>query len=253
MVKIKAIVFDLDGTIYCGNKLLENTLDVIKQLKEYNIKIFFMSNNSTSNVKSISNKLNNMGFNYEWEAIYSSGSAAIRYLNEKAIKEVYLVGMDNFKEEICNQGISIIDNEYKAKNMLIGLTNFNYDILTRAVRAAINSDNIIACNKDRNYIGNEGLLYPGCGSIVVPIEWCSGKKITKSIGKPDTTMLEMLCKDNKLSREEIVVVGDSYETDICAANNFSCKSILIGSNVNAKYCVNNIAGIMPILYPESDS
>jgi len=46
------------------------------------------------------------------------------------------------------------------------------------------------------------------------------------VGKPNTYMLELVCKEHGLSAKDICVVGDVPESDIKMADNFGCQSIL---------------------------
>jgi FMN phosphatase YigB (HAD superfamily) len=43
-------------------------------------------------------------------------------------------------------------------------------------------------------------------------------------------MLELLMKDHGVIKDEILVVGDSYDSDITMAKNFGCASVLIAQD-----------------------
>ena len=44
---IKLAIFDLDGVIYRGNSLIQNSDKIIEELKKDSIKVVYNSNNST--------------------------------------------------------------------------------------------------------------------------------------------------------------------------------------------------------------
>ncbi len=61
---------------------------------------------------------------------------------------------------------------------------------------------------------------PGCGGMVSSVEWCSGRMVDLTIGKPNTFMLKEVSEQLGLAPEEILVVGDNYNTDIVMAGKF---------------------------------
>ena len=226
---IKAIAFDLDGTIYYGNRLVEGVLDLFNFLKEKNIKIFYFTNNSRKSRREIYEKLLHMGIELKLQEIYNSASATALYLGEHNIKHVYCLGSGGLVEELTAHHIYISDNPEEVQALVIGLHhNFDYAGLAKAINIVIKSKcKIIACNRDRTYPVEDNKLMPGCGAIVAAVEESLNRKIDFLAGKPGTYMIEMLAKDWNLQRNEIMIVGDSMETDIEMAIRYGCPSVLI--------------------------
>ena len=52
MKKIKALLIDLDGTIYQNEELIKNTLSTIKELEKQKIQYRFITNSTTKSKKS---------------------------------------------------------------------------------------------------------------------------------------------------------------------------------------------------------
>jgi 4-nitrophenyl phosphatase len=226
---IKAIAFDLDGTIYYGDRLIEGVSDLFKFLKEENIKIFYFTNNSRKSRREIYEKLLHMGFELKLQDIYNSTSATALYLMEHNIKHVYCLGSEGLIEELTDKNINITDNPQEVKALIIGLHHdFDYARLAKAINIVIKSNcKIIACNRDRTYPVEDNKLMPGCGAIVAAVEEALCRKIDFLVGKPHTYMIELLAKDWNFQRNEIMIVGDSIETDIEMAKRYRCQSILI--------------------------
>ena len=44
MSNIKALLIDLEGVLYSDNKLINGSIDVIKELKKNNLKLRFLTN-----------------------------------------------------------------------------------------------------------------------------------------------------------------------------------------------------------------
>lgn len=247
--KIKAVVFDLDGTIYYGSKIIEGVQEILSYIRENNKRIFFLTNNSTKSRVEIYNKLRNMGIDCHLEEVYSSGYVAGLYAKRENINNIFIFGSDNLKKEFLDLGINVVEDEKLAENLLIGYDpNFNYKTITQALHVALNGKYIIACNKERHFPGENAYRLPGCGAMVGAVELCANKETDFIIGKPNTLMLEVLTSINGLNKEDILMIGDTYESDIVMAQKFGCKSILISKEEkNDTIVVNKISDIKKYL------
>lgn len=248
---IKAAFFDLDGTVYYGEKLIEGANDVINKFRDNNINIFFLTNNSTKTRKDIYSKLTRIGVDCRLEEVVTSGYIATLYAKKQNMKDVFVFGSEGLKNEFKVQGIHTIETD-EAHNLVIGYNPyFTYEQVAKAMRVAFNAQHIIACNKERFFPGENAVLMPGCGAMVAPIEWCANREVDYVIGKPNTLMLEILCENNGYSPKEIIMIGDTYDSDIVMANKFGCKSICIGKNVYCDtMCVKNTRDILDMEWGE---
>ena len=79
MKKIKALLIDLDGTIYQNEQLIEKTLSTIKQLEEKGIQYRFITNSTTKSRKLICSYLNSLGLKIDESSIYTTLFAASNY------------------------------------------------------------------------------------------------------------------------------------------------------------------------------
>ena len=79
-----------------------------------------------------------------------------------------------------------------------------------------------------------GRLFPGCGPEVAALELASGRKPNHVAGKPNTFLLEMLADNGKVQPHEILVVGDSLESDIAMANRYGALSVLVVQSNDAR-------------------
>lgn len=229
---IKAVVFDLDGTIYYGSKIIDGVEETLEYFNKKGNKIFFLTNNSTRTRRQVYEKLSDMGVKCELEQVYTSGYVASIYAEKENLKNIFIFGSDNLKSEFEDRGIKVVDDENEAENLLIGYDpNFDYEKVTQALHVALKGNTIIACNKERHFPGENARRLPGCGAMVGSIELCINREVDFVIGKPNTLMLDVLSKQYGLCKDEILVVGDTYESDIAMADNYGCKSILISEEV----------------------
>lgn len=223
----KAVIFDLDGTIYQGNSLTRNVLKTLKELKQMEIEIIFLTNNSSKTREEIKDKLDSLGVKTTLDRIYTSSYATAAFLKYNNLDNLFLIGTKSFKKELLKFGLNVVD-EKKADNIVIGLDiSFNYETISKAFKVALKGGKIIASNCDKNFPVENGMLKPACNAIVSALLACHEKlKVDYMIGKPNVYMLESICRDWKFTKEQIYVVGDSLDSDIAMANNFSSKSML---------------------------
>lgn len=248
---IKCAFLDLDGTIYYGEKIIDGANDVVNKFRDNKIDVFFLTNNSTKTRREIFSKLSKIGVDCKLEEIITSGYIASLYAKKQKMNNIYIFGSDGLKNEFAEQGL-IMDGTDKAHNLVIGYNpKFTYEQVSVAMRVAFNAQHIIACNKERFFPGENAVIMPGCGAMVAPIEWCANREVDYVIGKPNTLMLEILCEEKGFSPEEVIMIGDTYDSDIVMANKFGCKSIYIGKNVYYDtVCVKNTRDILSIKWGE---
>ena len=69
------------------------------------------------------------------------------------------------------------------------------------------------------------------------------------VGKPNPLLLDIICTQQNLKKEEILVVGDTYESDIQMAEEYGCESIYIHDAADSKELgsVKRVSGIGELL------
>lgn len=227
---ITTIIFDLDGTLYCGDKPVKNAAYTINQLRKIGIQVLFLTNNSVKTREEIKDKLQSMNIPCSVDEIFTSGYMAVLYAQNKKLTDIYICGSDGLKEEFKNAGFTNI-NSKDAKNLVIGYDpNFSYKELTTAFSIALHAKHIIACNKERFFPGENNKLFPGCAAMVAPIEFCSNRTADVVVGKPSPQMLKLVCHKFNLQPNQLLMVGDTYESDILMAQNFGCYSAYFNTN-----------------------
>lgn len=248
ITKIKAVAFDLDGTIYYGSKLIDGSNDAVIHARNLGLHVFFITNNSTKSRDDILQRLRNMGVECNLNEIYSSGYAAALYSKLNAISDIFISGSSGLIREFENLGVSV-KNIIAAKNLVIGYDpEFNYKKLTEVLEVALKADKIIACNKERTYPGLNARIMPGCGAMVSAVEWCANRSSDYVIGKPNPFMINLILDKYKLQKDELLVVGDTYESDIEMAKLSGCPSVYLGQESYADtICIKSMKDINNII------
>ena len=211
-MSIKALVIDLDGTVYHGKTLIKHADEALKHLsKRY--ELYYLTNNSTRSRAEFAQKLAAFGISCTKQQLITSGFAAAEYLHEYHPRSrVYVIGGDGLKQELIEHEITLCEED-DCDCVLVGLDKgFTYAKLKKALTLLLNGAVFIATNTDPFLVTNERIV-PGAGSIVAAVATGSGKK-PRVIGKPSPFIIDLIVKQSQVQPQEILVVGDNLQTDI---------------------------------------
>lgn len=208
---IKALVIDLDGTVYHGKTLIEHADEALELLaKKY--ELLYLTNNSTRSRMEFAQKLASFDISCTKQQLITSGFAAAEYIKEYyPCSRVYVIGGEGLKQELVECDIALCDDACDC--VLVGLdTGFTYAKLRKALTLLSNGALFVATNTDPFLVTNERVV-PGAGSIVAAVETGSGKKPIV-IGKPSAFITELIVKQLQVQPQETLIVGDNLQTDI---------------------------------------
>ena len=226
VIMIRVVLVDLDGTVYEGNNVIDGAVEAISNMRNNGIKVIFCTNNSSLPPEKIVEKMNRMGVVCEDDELISSIGMMVAYLKNNAMKKVYVCGSDEVVE-YCKFNKIDLCSENECENLVIAMDKkYNYEKMTRGTHAALRADKILICNQDALFPTEEGLC-PGCGAMVSSILFCSNRKADVIIGKPSTYMLEYVCEKYGYDKDDLLVIGDTPDSDIKMADDFGCKSLLV--------------------------
>lgn len=222
----KGYLIDLDGTIYKGKERIPAGEAFVHELQRRNIPYLFVTNNTTRTPETVQTMLAEQ-FNVETsiETIYTATLATVDYLNDKNLgKKVYVIGDVGLKQAIAEAGY--IEDTDNPDYVVVGLDwEVDYEKLSIATLAIQKGAHFVGTNPDLNIPTERGLM-PGAGSIITLIEVATRVKPVY-IGKPNAIIIEKAVEHLGLPREEVIMVGDNYLTDIRAGIDNDIPTLLV--------------------------
>jgi 4-nitrophenyl phosphatase len=228
MKKYGGYLIDLDGTVYRGSDTVESGVRFVKRVQQAGAKCIFLTNNTTRTPEMVVNKLKGHGVETDIDHVYTPSLASVAYLlaknpGRKKIP-VYLIGQTGLFAAFQNDPHFYITDqhpEYVVMGMDTDLTYHKMRVATRAIRKGAG---FIGTNADLNLpLGDE--LVPGNGSQCAMLAAATGKR-PLYIGKPSPIIIEMALARYGLKKEETLIVGDNYQTDIMAGLNSGVDCLL---------------------------
>lgn len=250
MKPYKAFCFDLDGTVYRGKEEIPTAIEFIHQLHEKQLDYFFVTNNSSKTPTQLTEVLQGMGLDVREEQIYSSALVAAKYVKQHfGQAKIFVIGQEGLRFALAQQGIEVTEENPDVVVMGIDRT-IDYAKLTKACLAVQKGATLIGTNEDIKFPTEDGFC-PGNGSFVKLVANVCGVD-PLFMGKPSPVMLEMIQQEYGYKKEEMLMIGDNYDTDILCGIRFGCDTVHVNTGVvNAEtvkekeaqptYYVNNLS------------
>jgi len=232
MKHYKGYLIDLDGTMYRGEEQIEEASRFIEALKEKGIPYLFVTNNSTRKPEQVADKLNRFNIPTTKEQVFTTSNATANYIKEqKENASVYMIGEEGLTFALEEVGLRITDDQ--PDFVVSGLDrDINYEKLAKACLAVRNGATFISTNGDIALPTERGLL-PGNGSLTSVIAVSTTVKPI-FIGKPESIIMEQALKVLGVPKEDTLMVGDYYDTDILAGINTGIDTLLVHTGVTTK-------------------
>jgi 4-nitrophenyl phosphatase/NagD protein len=209
----KCILFDMDGTISLGDRLLPGAQDLTRFLEKIQLPFYFLTNNSSKSRDDYAEKLLLLGLPADRELIISSGQATALYLRKrKPGARLYVVGTPSLEEEFSQYGFRLVEED--PDYAVLGFdTTLTYEKLRKLCDFVREGRPYIATHPDINCPTEDGFI-PDIGSIIALVAASTGLQPDVVIGKPHNPIVETIMEITGFSRGEIVMVGDRLYTDI---------------------------------------
>jgi HAD superfamily hydrolase (TIGR01450 family) len=203
--------FDLDGTIYLGNKLFEGVLELVDILKSRHKKFYFLSNNSSKSTTDYLKKLNDLNLKISRENLILSQHPTIDYLKRNHYKKIFLLGTQSLKEEFKREGFVL--TEKNAEILVLAFDQeLTYERLVKASYLLQKDLPYIATHLDNRCPTEDGYI-PDAGGIAALL-YKATERSPRVFGKPNKEMLLFKLEQLGISPKNAVMFGDRLYTDI---------------------------------------
>lgn len=230
MTRYKGYFIDLDGTMYRGQEQIEGAKEFVQALCTKNIPYLFITNNSTQTPVAFANKLRNMGIPATKEQVLTSALATAKYISHiQKDARCMVIGEAGLYEALKQEKITVVTEE-DCDFVVIGLDQqVTYEKLAKACLAVRKGAKLISTNADVAIPTEMGFV-PGNGAITSVISVSTGIKPI-FIGKPEAIIMKEALAILGLAKEETLMVGDNYQTDILAGIKAGIDTLMVFTGV----------------------
>ncbi|MDQ3702319.1 MAG: HAD-IIA family hydrolase [Chloroflexota bacterium] len=227
---LRAVLLDLDGVVYTGNRPLPGAAAFFDYLGQTGRRCQCITNNSTLSAEQYAVKLGGMGIGVGPEGVLTSSEATAVALQGTLAPgaRVMAIGEEGLLRALLGHGFRLVDRDPDV--VVCGLDRrLTYDRLQRACRAIRGGAPLIATNPDLSLPTEEGFL-PGNGATLAYLQAATGVS-PLVIGKPEATMLDVAMQRIGATHAETAIVGDGLLTDILAGQRAGVTTILVLTGV----------------------
>jgi arabinose operon protein AraL len=224
-------LFDLDGTIYLGERLTPGADAAIAALRAAGRRVAFLSNKPLQTRAEYAAKLTRLGVPAAPADVINSSLVLARYLRDRDPgAPVFVIGEPPMLDEMRAHGFEVRSDERVRWVVIAFDRTFDYAKLNVALQAVKQGARLIATNPDRT-CPVEGGEIPDCAGMIAAVEAVTDKKVEAIVGKPSPIILEVALATLGVPARDAVIVGDRIETDIVMGRRLGLGTVLVLSGV----------------------
>jgi HAD superfamily hydrolase (TIGR01458 family) len=245
---VKAFLIDLDGVLYVDKNPIKGAKEAIALLEEKGYRYRFVSNTTSKCRATLSRFLGEMGFEIPEEQIFTPAIAAAERIRAEKDNRCYLLTRPDVRRDFEEAGIPLAEDDVDFVVVGDAEMEFTFDRLNRAFRLVMDGAEIIALEKDRYWMGADGLCL-SAGPFVCALEYATAT-LAEVVGKPSPDFFYMALREIQASPDETAMIGDDIDTDVGGAQNADMMGILVRTGKYREEVV-EYSNIIPDLILES--
>ncbi len=245
---VRYVVFDMDGTIYLGDKLFAETPPCLATLEQLGVGYTFITNNCSKSRAEYRQHLLKMGLDVAADSVTTSAQATASLLRARCPgkSKLFVLGAPGLVDDLQAEGFVIDESDPEV--VVVGFDlQLDYERLCRTAYLIKQGLPYLATHPDRVCPTNLPTMLPDCGAICALLESATGRQPDAIAGKPNPSMLGFTIEKHGLEPHEIVVVGDRIYTDITLAKAAGARSVL---TLTGEATMESLVEIPPAAYPD---
>ena len=224
-------LFDLDGTIYLGDKLIPGADAVVRTLRDAGRRVAFLSNKPLGTREDYARKLAGLGIPAIADDVINSSLVLARHLATlDPGAPVFVIGEPPLIAELGAHGFEV-RRDHRVRWVVIAFDRtFDYAKLHVALQAVRGGARLIATNPDRTCPTAEGEI-PDCAGMMAAVEAVTGDTVEVVVGKPSPIILAVALERLGVTAADCAIVGDRLETDVAMGKRHGLATVLVLSGI----------------------
>jgi len=230
-------LIDMDGVIYRGSEIIPGAPEFIEFLQISNTPYLFLTNNSSCTPLDVVVKLRKFDIETTVDHVYTSAVATAEFVHsQKPFGTAFVIGEGGLLTALNEVDYAI--SKEAPDFVIVGEGRMlNYEMVEQAHRLISAGAGFVSTNAD-TWCPTDSGPRPGCGALVAMLESASGKK-AYHVGKPNPFMMRAARKRLNLRTDEVIMIGDTMETDIRGATDLGFQSILVLTGSTSQHHLQN--------------
>ncbi|MCS4535023.1 HAD-IIA family hydrolase [Corynebacterium sp. HS2168-gen11] len=206
-----SLLFDLDGTVWEGGRLLPFAQEVITNAP---VPVMYITNNASRHPDVVAQMLTDMGIPTSSGQVVTSAQTAVEFATEQFPEggNIYVLGTQSFKDLATAAGFTVVESADDEPVVVLHGHNpeTGWAQLSEAALSIRKGARYFASNLDSTLPMERGFMV-GNGSMVAAVSHATGV-VPQAAGKPEPAMFYSAIK--KLGATNALAIGDRLNTDI---------------------------------------
>jgi HAD superfamily hydrolase (TIGR01458 family) len=220
---VRAVLLDLDGVLYVEEQPVPGASDAVEWMRAAGLMLRFVTNTTSRSRGATLEKLGALGFQVEDEELVTPALLALQHCRARGHRRVTLLMTDEVKADFAE----LEEDEREPDAVIVGDLGerFTYDVLNRAFRHLLAGAELIALQKNRYWLREDGLCLD-VGPFVAALEYAAACE-AHVVGKPAPAFFGHVLDAAGAAPDEAVMVGDDIESDIGGALAAGLHGVLV--------------------------
>ncbi len=227
-VKPLLIIFDLDGTLYVDQVVIDGAVQVLADLRQQGYLLRFMTNTTTKTQVQLYANLHQLGFQVEEGELISAPEAARIYLRQQQLQlgqpiKIWPVVAEQIKTDFAEFHIDEQQPDYVVLGD-IG-NSWTLELINQLFNAIYAGAQLIGLHKNK-FWQTQGALHVDIGLFVAGLEFVTGKPAA-IMGKPAEDFFKQVLASAGVEAANTLLMGDDIDTDVGGAQAVGIKAALV--------------------------
>lgn len=214
----RGVILDLDGVLYRGDEAMPGARELLRGLHERGVSTVALTNHAARNPQQVSRKLARLGVALPAGDIITSALVAAHYCRHNVGERTSfaLLGSPALHTAFASAGLRTVPLGEAADVLVAGYSReLSISQLNGAVHTLLLGARLLGTNPDR-LIPDGDRLIPETGPLLSYLQHASGAEALV-LGKPQPLAFELALEQLGLPAHEVVMVGDTLQTDVAGA------------------------------------
>jgi len=208
---IRAVLLDLAGVIYDGDRPLPGAVEAVARLRRAGLGLRFLTNTTRTPRRTLLRRLADMGMPITGEELFTPAQAARDWLAARKLSPHLLV-----HPELEEDFAGLPPGEGEAVVVGDAAQGFSYTALNAAFRKLLKGVPFVALARNRSFKDEDGELSLDTGAFVAALEYASRREAVL-LGKPAREFFRAALASLDCDGKDAVMVGDDAEADVAGA------------------------------------